>query len=125
MPTKDPAKRRALARDSYHRRKHLLDDEERTRQTAVKQARLHTNRVWFAELKDRFVCTRCGESHPACLQFHHEDPTTKELGLSDAIRRGWGRARILRELEKCKVLCANCHIRHHVSYARKLGEVRV
>jgi hypothetical protein len=124
MPTKDPEKRRAFARASYHRRKHLLTDEERSRQTVVKRTRRHTNRAWFEELKDRLVCTRCRESHPACLQFHHEDPTTKEVSLADAIRRGFSRERILRELEKCQVLCANCHIRHHVNYARRLGEVR-
>lgn len=69
--------------------------------------------AWYGELKSRLACGRCGENHPACIQFHHADPTVKELSISDAVRRGWGRKRIEREIDKCKVLYTNCHARHH------------
>jgi hypothetical protein len=69
--------------------------------------------AWFVELKTELACNRCGENHPACLQFHHRDPSTKELGIADAIRRAWSRARVLREIAKCEGLCANCHAKHH------------
>ena len=69
--------------------------------------------AWYAELKSKLACVQCGESHPACIQFHHRDPTTKEITLADAVRRGFSRARMLCEIEKCEVLCANCHIKHH------------
>jgi hypothetical protein len=48
-----------------------------------------------------------------CLQFHHIDPGTKEIELSTAISRGWSKKRILAEVAKCIVLCANCHLKHH------------
>lgn len=69
--------------------------------------------AWFEEYKQELSCRRCGESHPAVLQFHHEDPAQKEIMLSDAIRRAWSRDRILAEAAKCEVLCANCHAKHH------------
>ena len=69
--------------------------------------------AWFVELKRKLVCARCGEAHPGCLQFHHPDPKEKEISVSDAVRRGWSRERIITELQKCEVLCANCHAKHH------------
>jgi len=75
--------------------------------------------AWFAELKSQLVCARCGENHPACLVFHHRDPMTKEIAIAVAIRRSWGRKRILAELAKCEVLCANCHAKHHAQERRR------
>ena len=69
-------------------------------------------RVWWRELKATKRCERCGESDPDCLQFHHRDPATKEVTLSNAIIR-WSREHILAEVAKCEVLCANCHLKHH------------
>jgi hypothetical protein len=73
--------------------------------------------AWFAELKVQLACSRCGEDHPACLQFHHRDPKAKDVSVANAVRRGWSRERILRELAKCDVLCANCHFKHHAREA--------
>jgi hypothetical protein len=45
--------------------------------------------------------------------FHHADPETKETTVAEAVRRGFGRKRLLAEIAKCEVLCANCHAKHH------------
>ncbi len=110
MPAKDPVQRRATVRAWYHRTKHKVDRAKRKRARTVQQ---QTLTAWYVDLKRTLVCNRCGEDHPACLVFHHSDATTKELSISDAIRRAWGRARIMREIAKCEVLCANCHAKHH------------
>jgi hypothetical protein len=60
---------------------------------------------------------RCGESHPATLDFHHRDPNEKDFLLSSAARNGWGKERILREIEKCDVICSNCHRKEHWNFA--------
>lgn len=39
------------------------------------------------------------------------------MTVANAVRRGWSRARILGELTKCEVLCANCHAKHHAREA--------
>jgi hypothetical protein len=117
VPARDPAKRRATWRAWYHRTKQERQAREAPRIRRNDKRRRGELASWYEELKSKLVCARCGESHPACLQFHHDDPTTKEVALAEALRRGHGRDRMLREIEKCTVLCANCHIKHHAGIA--------
>lgn len=79
----------------------------------MKRARRHALKAWLTAHKRELFCRTCGQDHPACLVFHHLEPATKELGVADAVRRGWGRDRILAEMAKCTVLCANCHLKLH------------
>jgi hypothetical protein len=65
---------------------------------------------WLDKLK--IACVRCGENHPACLEFHHRDRTKKDFTLSTAYC-SYSLERIQREAEKCDVLCANCHRKLH------------
>ena len=46
------------------------------------------------------------------MDFDHRDPSTKCFGLSHAIFQAW--SNVLAEIDKCDVVCANCHrIRTH------------
>jgi hypothetical protein len=47
------------------------------------------------------------------LQFHHRNPREKDFTISNACSWGWSIERILKEMEKCDVLCANCHAKRH------------
>jgi len=72
------------------------------------------------EYKVKRGCERCPERHPFCLEFHHPDPTVKDEEPADMIRRGWNFERLMAELEKLVVLCANCHRKEHAKL-RLLG----
>jgi len=63
---------------------------------------------WMDTLKETLQCN-CGASHVAVLTFHHRDPKKKEIEVSRAVADGWSKERILKEIEKCDVLCRNCH----------------
>ena len=52
-------------------------------------------------------CAHCGESDPHCLEFHHVG--TKTIEVSRLIGRGPSLEALKAEIEKCDVLCANCH----------------
>jgi 5-methylcytosine-specific restriction endonuclease McrA len=81
---------------------------------ADREIRRHRLKRWFFEYKrDECACARCGESHPGCLDFHHVNPTRKEVGVSELVNRGHSRKRVLAEIEKCMVLCSNCHRKEH------------
>lgn len=71
------------------------------------------NKEWLKEIKSYLKCNRCPENHPSTLHFHHTDSSKKESSVSNMIGSGTGREKILREMSKCEVLCANCHSKHH------------
>jgi hypothetical protein len=58
-------------------------------------------------------CKECGQDHPATLHFHHIDPSKKECIISKMASSGFSIERIMIEIEKCEVLCANCHAIFH------------
>jgi hypothetical protein len=58
-------------------------------------------------------CVVCGYNKCfRALEFHHLDPTKKDFGISE---RGitWSWDRIVCELDKCILLCSNCHAELH------------
>lgn len=75
--------------------------------------RVEDLRQWVRAIKSNLHCQHCPESYWACLEFHHSDPSVKEIGISQAISHGWGKEKIMEEISKCTVLCANCHRKVH------------
>ncbi|MEA2348652.1 MAG: hypothetical protein QOG62_2439 [Thermoleophilaceae bacterium] len=62
-------------------------------------------------------CADCGETDPMVLEFDHLGE--KEFNIGAALPyRNW--SSILREIEKCDVVCANCHRRRTKRRARTL-----
>lgn len=70
-------------------------------------------REWFKDYKSDKECEECGEDHPACIDFHHENPEDKDKNVSRLVHDNHKISRIKEEIEKCKVLCANCHRKQH------------
>ena len=58
-------------------------------------------------------CIVCGYSkYEGALEFHHLDDNSKDFGLSSkGMTRSW--ERIKKELDKCILVCANCHREIH------------
>lgn len=52
-------------------------------------------------------CVKCGESNPIVLDFDHL--RDKDNCICNGIRNIWSLDRVKKEIEKCQVLCANCH----------------
>lgn len=63
-------------------------------------------------------CTDCGESDPVVLDFDHLPGTRKSFDVGRALSgstRSWNA--ILDEIQKCEVVCANCHRRRTAARA--------
>ncbi|MFM2423646.1 MAG: hypothetical protein RLZZ70_31 [Candidatus Parcubacteria bacterium] len=58
-------------------------------------------------------CEKCGYNKCVrALSFHHKDPTQKSFGISaQGMTRSW--EKVKQEIEKCMLLCANCHMEIH------------
>ena len=66
------------------------------------------------KLKDRMIeykggqCIHCGYCRSVqALEFHHRNPATKKFVLSGSHCRRW--EIIKKELDKCDLVCSNCH----------------
>jgi len=59
-------------------------------------------------------CEKCGyKKNFAALCFHHKDPSTKSFGIDARNIRMKKWNLILEELDKCSLLCHNCHAEEH------------
>jgi hypothetical protein len=104
MPTKDQEKLRAYRRKWYALNRAHAKEKVESRRREIDR--------WFREIKSGLKCSKCPENHPGCLQFHHRG-ADKEVNVSRAVGDGWSKERILKEISKCDVLCANCHNKLH------------
>lgn len=100
-------------RTSYHARHYAkYGDEYRARASArrviVKQG---LQKQMLQYLSDK-ACEVCGENDPCVLDFDHLDPSLKSFGIARAVSDGMAWKKILTEIGKCRIVCANCHRKH-------------
>ena len=76
-------------------------------------------RKMLYEIKKDLCCCVCGyskETHKnfktGALEFHHHEDN-KSFSVSDAFSNGYKWNRIIKEIEKCIVVCARCHAEIH------------
>lgn len=64
-------------------------------------------------------CEKCGYNKCiTALEFHHLDPTQKDFGIAqNGITRAWDKVKI--ELDKCIMVCSNCHREIHEELKQK------
>ena len=105
MPIKDLELRRSYNRNYYHTK------TDKTRKVSLQRDRIRKIKEWVNEYKSVLRCEKCGEDHPATLQFHHRDPDQKDFAIGEM--HGQSKERVLDEILKCEVLCANCHAKLH------------
>lgn len=63
-------------------------------------------------LKEGIGCARCGyNAYGAALDWHHIEFHQKEENPAKQLQRSWNA--YIKEIEKCILLCANCHREFH------------
>jgi hypothetical protein len=120
LPVRTPTDARVLSLKQHPRKKPYKGGQKAASRT------LYENKKAF--IRDHRVslgCQDCGENHPSCLDLHHLDPATKhphlktrmlDDGTGRRTYKGWLQMSyddIEAELQKCVVLCSNCHKKRH------------
>ena len=100
MPYKDPGKHREYLREHYKR-----NSAKRIREVAERRVML---KLYLDEKKDG-PCVDCGETYPPYVMDFDHVRGEKVFALSDMARRGTSKAKLDAEIEKCDLVCANCH----------------
>ena len=109
--------------------------QNKVRETERRLSREQDLKEWFRDLKSQ-PCSDCGQSfHFSAMDWDHL--SNKTVNVSDLIRKGFGKKRILQEIEKCDLVCANCHrirsyersvrssVRTLACHAKKTGSIPV
>ncbi len=73
------------------------------------------------EIRKSNICYKCGENDPVLLTFHHKDGYKKIASVSRLYRKGIDIMK--EELDKCIILCHNCHMILHGEKKRNNGEI--
>lgn len=73
------------------------------------------------EYRKTQVCLQCGFSDWRAIDFHHREPSDKEITIAEMVTRGWSWTRMLIELEKCDPLCRNCHAILHAEEREQIS----
>lgn len=107
--------RKVTRRNYYLSNKDLIIKKQREKRRQCQE--------WLRQYKEK--CEICGESHPACLDFHHigdkEDGIASMMhkkNITEELKR-----KILKEIAKCEVLCSNCHRKVHWEERNKTTQI--
>lgn len=93
-----------------HRLRHWHEDRQTKGGPVVEHRRRRKERAVAYMGGQCFACGRVGPA--AIFEFHHLDPSDKAFGITqDGIPRRW--EKIVSELAKCVMFCANCHREVH------------
>ena len=85
--------------------------------SCMSNTRKRTNKIRCLEYKGG-KCELCGYNKSIrALSFHHLDPTKKDFGISGNHGRKW--EVIKQELDKCILVCHNCHDELHEKEEQK------
>ena len=107
MPYKDKTAAVKAKHESYLRNKEKIRVRDKQR--------LVRNQNFVKDYKQRhdICCERCGMDRWECLDFHHPDRENKFMSINELVKGRYRLEVIQEEIDKCEVICANCHRIEH------------
>jgi transcription elongation factor Elf1 len=92
--------------NSYNKERYAADPEQKERLLITNRKRKAFLTDFVRRAKD-FPCADCGGRFPSvCMDFDHL--RDKKFTISQK-KHGWGLKTLQAEMDKCDVVCANCH----------------
>lgn len=81
--------------------------------TAYMKQKYQEKKNEIQELKSQYSCAKCGDKRGYVLDFHHLNPEEKENTIARMLSNRYELDKVYDEINKCIVLCANCHREFH------------
>lgn len=101
-------------RKAYKRKVEGLSATEANPNNIVNQKLRGLKRKYSAILEYGGKCQKCGyHQNLSALEFHHRNPEEKEFQLDIRTFANTSLEKLKKELDKCDLLCSNCHAEHH------------
>lgn len=96
--------REAVRKHYYNNKGYYLDKNKRKRKKVQE---------WFKKYRETLQCEKCSDSRWYVLDFHHNNDDDKKHNVAKFSREAGSYKRLLEEIEKCSILCSNCHRELH------------
>lgn len=95
-------------------RQHYVENRQKYIDKSLKRKKEAT--AFLTTYKSNKKCTCCSESDSACLDFHHKNPSDKIDNICLMANKGCSLKTLMKEIEKCILLCSNCHRKFHAGH---------
>lgn len=105
MPYKNKEQQKAYLQQHYTNNKESYQ--------ARKRKQREERYIWYNEIMSTKSCIKCSESAIECLDWHHTNPSTKRQEVPRLLHDFRSLNEVLEEMNKCVILCANCHRKLH------------
>jgi len=95
-------------RRAYDRR--YYRERGRTARLGRQRARVRAERAWMSSLKEGVACADCGQVFPPWVMHWDHLPGYEKVACISELVGSRRREITVMELEKCELVCANCHV---------------
>lgn len=100
--------------DDCRSKSRSVEPDKIAKRNADHYKREREKRLWLNKYKQDKGCERCGFNDHRALVFHHLIPEEKSFSLGRELK---GKEKTLKEIDKCIILCRNCHSIEHYNGA--------
>lgn len=105
VPFKDKVKQRESSRKHYARNSEAIQQKTAENNRLIRRR----NKAYIDGVKGTNSCADCGVSYPPyVMQFDHI-VDGKRGNVADMARDGFSLENIQLEIDKCELVCSNCH----------------
>jgi len=114
--SKPKNKRHSQCKDCYREVRKGKEHYKKYKQEYIARAKerkerlVKENRKHLLEYFSEHTCVDCPENDPVVLEFDHLIREDKKMGIAKMMQ-DYTWSQIIEEIEKCEVVCANCHKR--------------
>lgn len=100
-----------MCRECSKKRSKEYEKNNREKLSKIRKDRIEKFKRDMTELKIKLGgCRLCNEKEPCCLDFHH---LRDKIGQVSRLLHTSAWETILKEIEKCVLICSNCHRKIH------------
>lgn len=88
-------------------------EKRRAKDREWTRSRRQAIKAYLDDLRNPAKCVLCTEHENCTLDFHHLDPSQKDITVSRTVANKWSTERLQTEVDKCVIICSNCHRKVH------------
>jgi hypothetical protein len=110
-PFRDGYKCKGREKEYHQQYNKIYKEENKERLMEQKDIVVQRNLREIRKLKRSTTCAICGFDNPQTFEFHHKTPLKngKSARVMTLAYSGCSLERIQEEIDKCVLICANCH----------------